>query len=499
MEKLESAIADLEQNSEKREENLKMKKVIPNLETIFVSVKYEELDLLNKIMEAPEVSKDNKKVIEAFITKCREVGYILSPDIIQATLGIKFVEKFVEKYQAVSNVSQYIDQYIMYAKRLKMADILNDLSSKVIEDGITSEVMKKLNGLISTSAVALDYNNITTSNLMNQYENKHIKQSNISTCDRVLDDTLGGLRKGDLTSILGASGCFKTSWALNIAYAAQLKGMNTLYLSLEVSKEDILFNLLSRHSNQEKFTKQIPHWKLKQKTLNQQQLEYLKAQIIPDYDQLKGKIYAVDKRDVGSYSLYALEQKFTEINNLAVQQTGHGIDICVIDHINLLKFGESKFDVTDTYNKYASFFREQAFDWCRTKEQVAMIVIAQANRKGKKYAGEHHGNYLTEHFAEGSELERSSSVVLTVYSDDNLKILYEAKVGLIKNRDGAPIESAFETPIEPEYYTFGNVIVNQDIVGIDSKFVPPATLDEIMERVEQEQKPRFEPIEFDLD
>ena len=113
-----------------------------------------------------------------------------------------------------------------------------------------------------------------------------------------------------------------------------------------------------------------------------------------------------------------------------------------------------------------------------------------------EYARKHHGNYLLSHFAEGNELERASSVVLTVYSDDNLKILYEAKVGLIKNRDGTPIESAFETPIEPEYYTFGNTLVNTDI-GNDPIVCP--SLNEIMEAAEQNQKPRFEPIHYDLD
>ena len=80
-----------------------------------------------------------------------------------------------------------------------------------------------------------------------------------------------------------------------------------------------------------------------------------------------------------------------------------------------------------------------------------------------EYARKHNGNYLLGHFAEGNELERASSVVLTVYSDDALKILYQAKVGLIKNRDGTPIEFAFETVIEPEYYTFGNKLVNIDL------------------------------------
>lgn len=292
---------------------------------------------------------------------------------------------------------------------------------------------------------------------------RNYTHTNISTCVRQLDELLGGLQKGKLTSILGFTGCFKTTWALNIAYAGQLEGLNTLYLSLEVTKFDVLSNLLSRHSNQPKFEHQIPHMDLKQRKLSLEKEKYLEDIIWPDYDTLRGKIYIVDETDIGAYTEDALEEAFTKVNNQAIEETGHGIDICVVDHINLLKFGNSNLGVTDSVNKYTTFFRRQAFNWCKTGESVAMILVAQASRRGGEYARKYNGSYLLGHFAEGNELERASSVVLTTYSDDGLKILYQAKVGLIKNRDGSPLEFAFETPIEPEYYTFGNTLVNAEI------------------------------------
>lgn len=97
-----------------------------------------------------------------------------------------------------------------------------------------------------------------------------------------------------------------------------------------------------------------------------------------------GKIYIVDETDVGGYSTETLEEIFLEINNLAIQETGHGIDICVVDHINLLKFGDAKYNVIDTTNKYTSFFRQQSVNWCKTKEPVAMIIVAQSNREGRR-------------------------------------------------------------------------------------------------------------------
>ena len=352
----------------------------PNLQTIFVSIKYTDLSFLNKILETPEIPDDEKLIIKKFIQKCKELGYIISKETIEAELDLTITET----HTPVLNITEYIDRFIAYKKKLKMAFTLQNLSTKILEDGINEETMTKVLDLTKSDATTSDYDELTDEQYLSICKGENIQKSNISTCVRVLDENLGGIQKGRLTSILGWTGSFKSTWALNIAYAAQLQGMNTLYLSLEMAKYDVRSSLYSRHSNQNKFEIQIPHLDLKQKKSSKKDLEYLETKIIPDYNELTGKIYIVDETDIGSYSQYALEQKFTEINNLAIQQTGHGIDICVVDHINLLKFGDTGLGVTDTVNKYTTFFRQQAINWCKTKEQVAMIVIAQSNREGRR-------------------------------------------------------------------------------------------------------------------
>lgn len=170
-----------------------------------------------------------------------------------------------------------------------------------------------------------------------------------------------------------------------------------------------------------------------------------------------GKVFILEKADIGSYNEYEIEEKFMEIENISIKETGHGIDICVVDHINLLKFGKKNMNVIDTTNKYATFFREQALDWCGTKKKVAMIVLSQSNTAGGEYASNHEGQYLISHFAEGNELPRSSALIFTInYNKINTQIY------LMKNRDGESNDNLIKADTELEYYTFGDTTVLED-------------------------------------
>ena len=133
------------------------------------------------------------------------------------------------------------------------------------------------------------YQKFTTEKFLQEYKSKNKYDTCISTCVEQLDNILGGIPKGKVTSILGWTSCFKSTWAINIAYKAQMQGLNTLYLSLEMGEYDVLANLLSRHSNQLKYKYNLAHCDLKRKELREHELEYLESTIIPDYNKLERK------------------------------------------------------------------------------------------------------------------------------------------------------------------------------------------------------------------
>lgn len=257
-----------------------------NLQTIFISIKYEELSLLEKILKTPQVPKEEKELVKKFVQLCKETKSIIGKSITEKVLQITFSNA----HKTVSNVSEYIDYYITCRKRDKIAKEFQEISQKVIEDGLNSDIRKRVKKIMQNTDIS-DYKKMTALQFAQKCEEENHKGSNITTCVKELDKKVGGIPKGKMTSILGYTGYLKSTWAINIAYAAQLQGLNTLYLSLEMSEEDILSDLISRHSNQKKFSSKIEHRFLKEKNLLQEELKALKEEIGPDYDNLPRKSF----------------------------------------------------------------------------------------------------------------------------------------------------------------------------------------------------------------
>ena len=66
---------------------------------------------------------------------------------------------------------------------------------------------------------------------------------------------------------------------------------------------------------------------------------------------------------------------------------------------------------------YTSFFRQQSLSWLHEKRQISVILLSQANREGYAYAQKTDGQYLSQHVAEDSEVERASAYIISVYTD----------------------------------------------------------------------------------
>ena len=414
-------------------ENIKLETDL-RLETIFLSINKDNLNKLDELKSLRELDVTDRNNINKFIYLINQTG-TLTID----TLKIEFPDLYFDEAKSISGeaLDDYIRLYIGNVKNNYIARELFKLSNEIKTNGMTESIVNRMTTLSKSDTVAIPYTDISKE-ILQRYEQK-TESDNLLTGVKRIDDDSGGLHKGALATILGYAGSFKTTWAINISYNAMQAGMNILYLSLEVSKESIYYDLLSRHSFNDNFKYHIEHSDLKNKKLKDEEFEYLSNTIYPDLQKAEGKIYIIDETELEAYSIYALESKFSEIEKLAIEETGKGIDLLVIDHAQLLKFDSSAKNAgneTSILNNYISYFRQSILNWCKTGRQIAGLILSQSSRDGYREAMRNEGRYRLTALAEANELERASSLVLSVYSSEALKQVKAAKVQILKNRDG---------------------------------------------------------------
>ena len=436
-------------------DNIKLESEL-RLETIFLSITRDTLDKLSTLSSLKELDILEKQNINKYIYITKQTGN--TPSI--ETLKKEFPDLYFDGVNKVSleEIDDYISLYISNKKNIYTAKQLFEIASKIKTNGLDESSVNQLNNITKSDAVSIPYSSIEDK-ILEIYKNKVI-DTGIKSGVNLIDNEIGGLQPGAITTILGFAGSFKTTWALNMVYNAIQNKKNILYLSLEVTKEHIYYDLLSRHSFDSKFKKRVEHFDLKHRKLSDEDYTYLSENIYPDFRKIEGKCYIVDETELEAYSFYALENKFREIEKIAIEETGRGIDMLVVDHAQLLKFDSSMKGLgleTSVVNAYVSFFRQCCLNWVKTGKQISVLILSQASREGWKDAVRHEGKYKLTALAEANELERASSLVLSTYSSDTLKQINEAKVQILKNRDGQVWTEPVEVFVDPKYYVFGDV------------------------------------------
>lgn len=426
--------------------------VIPLLEVILKSIDLEDESLLKPILESKEVDNNEKTVIYKYL-KLLEISGRPSTLMLEKEIpGRNFEVEPIEK----EALPDYIQLYLYNRKNLETSKQLMELSTRVRVEGINEDTLGELTKLTKSESVQHKFTNIKDS-YIEMYENKDYAKG-IPTGIKFVDEITGGIHKGEITCYTAFAGHGKTTAAMNNAYNALKTGNNVLYCSFEVSKSDIYSDLISRHSNDKKFKMRIPHYGLKKKALKPEQWDYVVNTIYPDIDNLPGKFYVTDETEFDNYSLFTFESKFREIEKLAIEETGHGIDVVFIDHIQLLKFGTGRATNTgEILNEKVSWFRQNAINWLKTGRPVAFVILSQANRVGYEHAKDNNGKYDETAMAEANELERASALVLTIYSETEMKDLGVAKVQILKYRDNRNEDEPTEVNIDLKYYLFGDL------------------------------------------
>lgn len=297
-------------------------------------------------------------------------------------------------------------------------------------------------------------------------------QKGISFLCPELDRLTGGIQPGTVCTIAGGPGSMKTTTAVNIAYEAVKKGKNVCYLTLEESTTQLYSKLLSRVSVDVGY--KIPAIEILQHKLEDKNIKILFENVLPYLSNLPGEFHMIGERDLVSYEFVELEKQFKTIDkNIRTRNSNHGIDLLIIDHIQLLKYASNVKDEYRVINDYVSFFRKQSLSFLGKKQEISVILLSQVNREGLAYAqnrprtrkdgtsiGENtYGKYLLHHVAEASEVERASTYIITVFTDAMSQVTKLLKMGAIKLRGAQLPLDTIQVYADGEYYQVGDTTI----------------------------------------
>lgn len=294
------------------------------------------------------------------------------------------------------------------------------------------------------------------------YDN-FIDRKPILTGIKELDENEIDFAKGELTSLMGATGGFKTTFMTNLAYNKLKEGRNVVYLSLEETKANMYFNILSLHSTDKKFSTHIPHSELKRSLLTEEQKKILFNDIYEDFKKYKKHLALIDSKDIGLNSFSNYTKLLSKMDKQFIKETGSGVDIIIVDHIQMLKnnndlIGNNSYELV---SKWVDYFRRNTIDFLGTGRTIATFVVSQVSRKGQEDSDRHYGKYSLSAFADSSELERQSANVFSIKTDYTM-FTSEIAFSAHKYRNLELKDKTIHIKMTPEYYAFKKVS-NTDI------------------------------------
>ena len=377
---------------------------------------------------------------------------------------------------SIADLRYYRKQFITKHVNIYKSKILHRMATEAAINGVTPEMAEEIRKQASFE------DEVQESNLSfrERYAKSIRDSTGLKTYIEQIDDQIGSITKGSVCTLAGFTGSFKTTWAVNMAVKNAIEGKNIAYISLEVTKEQLEYSILSLFSNDSRFGNAgyapIEHQKIRQNKLLEDELNFLCDVLEPEYRKaVEPNLHILDESKFKTFS----ESEILDI--LYKLDDEKPLDAVFFDHAGLFAFKSPLYNsgnVGVAINKYVSFIRQISI--CFRKKDgesrgLASVLLAQTNRSGYREAAKSfrklsmvnrpgdnknkglsilpEGYSLTA-LSDANELERCSSVVLAVFANDDMKASKQAYVQMLKTRYGSTV-SPIPVAIDPEVYRFG--------------------------------------------
>ena len=295
--------------------------------------------------------------------------------------------------------------------------------------------------------------------------------------------------------IAGMTGHGKSMLGNSLAYKAVNDGLNVVYITLEVSKENMFYQMISIKSFLDNAYEGewVSHSDIKKRQLTTEQEAKVFDKIWPEFKEMKGNLHILTEWDFDTGSTASLQHKLMEVEDYSKKQTGRGIDFLIVDYIQLFKdYKEaSGYGEYSTLTQWVNDFRKMSLNYLGENREIPIVLLAQLNRdawnedreKYKKYAKNESimkSNLKIDddmpckskqkklynipdvilsisQIAGCAEIAKAAKQVITIYSDENLKASEQCQIQVIKNRDGQTAMEPRIAYMNPKYYVVGKL------------------------------------------
>lgn len=391
---------------------------------------------------------------------------------------------------SIADLRYYRKQFVTKHQNIFKSKLLHRMAAEAAVDGISPDMAETIRKQASFETEVEE----EKLSFREKYTKNMKENSGLKTFVDQIDDEIGFIPKGAMCTLAGFTGSFKTTWAVNIAVKNALAGKNIAYISLEVSEDQLEYSILSLFSNDQRFSRMgyspLEHLSIRQNKLTDDELNFLCDVLEPEYRRIIApNFHIVDRSKFKTYT----ESEFIDL--LYQIDDEKPIDAIFVDHVGELALRSTLYNGNNTgaiINKYVSFFGELTVDFRKKdneKRKVTTVLIAQTNRSGYKEASQsfkklsmvnrpkNNSNnqrlntqvegYRLTALSDSNELERFSSLVMTVFANDVMKEAKQAYVQILKTRYGNNIAPT-PVDIEPTVYSFGgNAMVDEAELSAD--------------------------------
>lgn len=264
-----------------------------------------------------------------------------------------------------------------------------------------------------------------------------------------IDDVIYGIKRKELTTIIGYAGQRKSTVCRTVAYNIAKLGFRILYIPLETTFDEELafFSLIHSHAglgNQQQLSKSA----FDNGLLKPEEKQYLRDVLAPRFQQEIGDHLIIREPQSGRRTWADIRAE------IELEHRIHPLDAVLIDYVGLLDPPEGERDPVAAMNRTFKQIKQTALNF-DNKLGLAVITPVQGSRDGYKQAKANEGVWEAHGIFMYSEAEKSSDTCIYVFSDETLVSMNALKMGTCKCRRSKYV-AAHIVPVDPHCGYVGN-------------------------------------------